>query len=142
VVDHRDLVADVRAVAPYGVDYVFTPNTDGRVEEFAELLRPGGAITAIDEPAGLELLPLKRKSISFHWELMFTRPMYQTPDMVAQHDLLERVAGLIDDGAVRSTLTTELTPIDAATLRRAHELTESGHTIGKTVISGFSPARP
>jgi zinc-binding alcohol dehydrogenase family protein len=136
VVDHRDLVTTVRAVAPHGVDYVFSPNTAGRIEEFAELLRPGGAITAIDEPAGLELLPLKSKSISFHWEFMFTRPLYQTPDMVAQHDLLERVAGLVDAGAVRTTLTTELGPINAATLRKAHEQIETGRTIGKTVITG------
>jgi zinc-binding alcohol dehydrogenase family protein len=136
VVDHRDLVTAMRAVAPQGVDYVFSPNTAGRIEAFAELLRPGGAITAIDEPAGLELLPLKSKSISFHWEFMFTRPLHQTPDMVAQHDLLERVAGLVDAGAVRTTLTTELGPINAATLRKAHEQIETGRTIGKTVITG------
>lgn len=135
VVDHRDLVPAVRAVAPQGVDYVFSPNTAGRIEEFAELLRPGGAITAIDEPPGLELLPLKPKSISFHWEFMFTRPLFHTPDMAAQHDLLERVAGLVDTGAVRTTLNTELSPINAATLRRAHEQIETGRTIGKIVIT-------
>lgn len=136
VADHRDLVASVREVAPDGVDYVFSPNTAGRIEEFAELLRPGGAITAIDEPPGLELLPLKGKSISFHWELMFTRPLHGW-DLIAQHNLLAHVAELVDAGVVRTTLTTELKPINASTVRRAHELTETGRTVGKTVISGF-----
>ena len=84
VVDHHDL--------PEGVDYIFSPSTAGRIERFAEILRPGGAITAIDEPPGLDLLPLKAKSISFHWELMFTRSLFQTPDMIAQHELLDLVA--------------------------------------------------
>ncbi|OXM73750.1 MULTISPECIES: zinc-binding alcohol dehydrogenase family protein [Amycolatopsis] len=136
VADHRELVASVREVAPDGVDYVFSPNTAGRIEEFAELLRPGGAITAIDEPEGLELLPLKGKSISFHWELMFTRPLHGW-DLIAQHDLLAHVAELVEAGAVRTTLTTELKPINASTLRQAHELTETGRTVGKTVIAGF-----
>ncbi|WP_020421200.1 zinc-binding alcohol dehydrogenase family protein [Amycolatopsis sp. ATCC 39116] len=136
VADHRDLVASVREVAPDGVDYVFSPNTAGRIEEFAELLRPGGAITAIDEPPGLELLPLKGKSISFHWELMFTRPLHGW-DLIAQHNLLAHVAELVDAGTVRTTLTTELKPINASTVRQAHEQTETGRTVGKTVISGF-----
>ncbi|MET7420488.1 zinc-binding alcohol dehydrogenase family protein [Dactylosporangium sp. NPDC005555] len=126
VVDHHDL--------PSGVDYIFSPSTAGRIERFAEILRPGGAITAIDEPEGLDLLPLKAKSITFHWELMFTRPLFQTPDMIAQHELLDRVSSLIDEGTVRSTLTTRLSPIDAATLTRAHEMVESGHMVGKVVV--------
>jgi NADPH2:quinone reductase len=137
VVDHHDLVAGVRAAVPDGVNYVLSPNTAGMIEAFAELLRPGGEITAIDEPEGLELVPLKSKSISFHWELMFTRSLYETDDMIAQHDLLEQVAGLVDAGTVRTTLTTELGPINAATLRRAHELIEDGHTVGKIVATGF-----
>ncbi|GAB3868467.1 zinc-binding alcohol dehydrogenase family protein [Dactylosporangium cerinum] len=127
VVDHHDL--------PEGVDYIFSPSTAGRIERFAEILRPGGAITAIDEPEGLDLLPLKAKSISFHWELMFTRSLFQTPDMIVQHDLLDRVADLVDAGAIRSTLTTRLSPIDAATLTRAHEMVEGGHMVGKVVVA-------
>ncbi len=138
VVDHHDLVAAVREVAPGGVDYVFSPNTAGRVGEFAEIIRPGGAITAVDEPEGLDLLPLKSKSISFHWEFMFTRPLLQTDDLIVQHELLEHVARLVDAGIVRTTMTTQLGPINAATLRQAHEMVESGRSVGKTVIAGFS----
>ncbi|GAA3274464.1 zinc-binding alcohol dehydrogenase family protein [Dactylosporangium vinaceum] len=122
---------------PEDVDYIFSPFTAGRIEDFARALRPGGAITAIDEPPGLDLLPLKVKSISFHWELMFTRPLFRTPDMIVQHELLNRVAELVDAGTVRHTMTAHLGRIDAEGLRKAHELVEDGHMTGKVVLSGF-----
>jgi zinc-binding alcohol dehydrogenase family protein len=133
---HGDLVEQVRTVAPGGVNYIFTPFSAGRVGHFVELLQPGGEVTAIDEPEGLELLPLKDKSLTWHWEFMFTRPLF-APEDTAQHELLDTVARLVDDGALRGTLTERLTPIKAATLRRAHELVEHGGMIGKVVISGF-----
>ncbi|MEC3919203.1 zinc-binding alcohol dehydrogenase family protein [Nocardia sp. CDC160] len=136
VVDHNDLVRNVHAVAD-SVDYIFSPHTTGRIDDFAALLRPGGEVTMIDGPSNLNLLPLRPKSISLHLESMFTRPLHRTPDMIAQHELLAHVAELIDAGAVRSTMTTEFSPINATTIRKAHELTESGRAIGKTVLVGF-----
>ncbi|GAA2613640.1 zinc-binding alcohol dehydrogenase family protein [Dactylosporangium fulvum] len=129
VVDHNDL--------PEGVDFVFSPHTAGQIENYARVLRPGGAITAIDEPEVLDLLPLKSKSISFHWEFMFTRPLFQTPDMVVQHELLDRVAELADKGVIRSTMTTRLGPINAEHLRQAHKMVEDRHMTGKVVVAGF-----
>lgn len=137
MVDHRDLVAQVRSVEPDGVNYIFSSHTGGNVDNFAEIIQPFGAITAIDEPEGLDLLPLKDKSITFHWEYMFTRPLLEPLDMIAQHELLDRVAGLAEEGTIRSTLTAELTPFNAETTRRAHEMVESGHMTGKVVVSGF-----
>jgi NADPH2:quinone reductase len=90
VVNHHDLVAEVRAAELDGVTYIFSPHTGGMIDSFAEILRPFGAVTAIDEPEGLDLLPLKNKSITFHWEFMFTRPLFEPPDMIVQHDLLDR----------------------------------------------------
>jgi zinc-binding alcohol dehydrogenase family protein len=137
VVDHHGgLARHVAQVAPDGVDYVFSPHSAGNVEAYAEMLRPGGHVTAIDEPEGLELLPLKNKSISWHWELMFTRPMFAPTDP-AQHTLLEEVARLIDAGVLRTTMTSELKPINSETLRQAHALVERGSTIGKIVLTGF-----
>ena len=137
VVDHHDLVAQVRSVEPGGVNYIFSTHTSGNLDNFAEIIQPFGAITAIDEPEGLDLLPLKDKSITFHWEYMFTRPLFEPLDMIAQHELLDRVAGLAEEGTIRSTLTAELTPFNAETMRRAHEMVESGHMTGKVVVSGF-----
>ena len=132
---HGDLVAAVREVAPDGVDYIFTPFSAGNVDRYVELLRPGGEITAIDEPAGLDLLPLKAKSLTWHWELMFTRPLF-APEDPAQHELLDAAARLVDDGVLRTTVAHRLEPINAATLRQAHELVESGSMTGKVVITG------
>ncbi|WDZ82844.1 zinc-binding alcohol dehydrogenase family protein [Micromonospora cathayae] len=131
VVDHH---ADLVAALPDGVDYVFSPHSAGMVDTFARIVRPFGAIVAIDEPPGLDLLPLKSKSIAWHWELMFTRPLYD-PTSLAQHEILRQVADLVDKGVLHTTLTTRIDGIDAANLRRAHALVESGGTIGKIVLT-------
>jgi zinc-binding alcohol dehydrogenase family protein len=135
VVDHfGDLAGNVRAVAPDGVDYVFTPRSAGNIEAFADLLHPHGQIVAIDDPGAVDLMPLKSKSISWHWEFMFTAPLF-TPTSSAQHDLLDATAVLVDAGTIRTTLKARLSPITAATLRQAHGLVESGRTIGKVVVA-------
>ena len=132
---HGDLVANVREVAPGGVNYIFSPFSAGNVQAYAELLQPGGEITAIDEPEGMDLLPLKSKSLTWHWELMFTRPLF-APDDPAQHELLETAAHMVDEGTLKTTVSRRLEPINAATLRQAHELVEAGAMAGKVVVSG------
>jgi NADPH2:quinone reductase len=82
-------------------------------------------------------VPLKQKSVSVHWELMFTRPVFGTADMIEQHKLLNEVSSLVDAGVLRTTLKTEIGKIDAANLRRTHALVESGKAIGKAVLTGF-----
>ncbi|MGC4747258.1 zinc-binding alcohol dehydrogenase family protein [Micromonospora sp. DT201] len=137
VVDHHGGLADaVLEVAPAGVDYLFTAFSDGQVDQFARVLRPNGQITAIDDPEGLDLLPLKSKSITWHWEFMFTRPLFLPTDPT-QHEILEQTARLVDDGTVRTTLTNQLGPINAENLRQAHALIETSSTIGKIVLAGF-----
>ncbi|MDV6261387.1 zinc-binding alcohol dehydrogenase family protein [Rhodococcoides yunnanense] len=139
VVNHRrDLRDDVRRVAPDGIDYVFTAHSSGQVEIYADLLTPFGQIVAIDDPETLDVLPLKTKAISWHWEFMFARPMHDTPDLIRQHELLTRVAELVDAGSVRTTATTVLSPIDAEQLREAHRLVETGHVRGKVVVAARS----
>lgn len=135
VVDyHGDLRAQVRAAAPSGLDAVITAHSAGQVPLYADLLRPFGSVVAIDDPGTLDVVPLKAKSIAWHWELMFTRPVQQTPDLVEQHHLLDRVASLVDDGRLRTTATTRLSGLTPESLREAHRLVESGRTIGKVVI--------
>ena len=80
---------------------------------------------------------LKGKSLSLRWESMFTRSMFQTPDMQAQHELLTRVAQLVDEGRIRSTLGEHFGAINAANLKRAHAFIESGVARGKVVLEGF-----
>ncbi|GAB2986757.1 NADPH:quinone reductase [Amycolatopsis acidiphila] len=133
IADHHDLVTEVRKVAPDGVQYVFSPVSGKNVEAYAELLTPRGEIVAIDEPEGMDLLPLKPKSLTWHWELMFTRPLYE-PESTAQRDLLNEVSGLVDRGVLRTTLTTRLRGLNADTLRTAHRMVEQGDMIGKVVV--------
>jgi zinc-binding alcohol dehydrogenase family protein len=134
VVDHHDLVNSVRAQGADEVDYIFSPHSTGNIDAYAELIRPFGAITAIDEPEGLDILALKPKSVTWHWELMFTRSMLETPDMIEQKHLLSRVAELVDAGRMRTTMTESIEDFSAAGLRRAHALVESGRMTGKVVV--------
>ncbi|WP_422745246.1 zinc-binding alcohol dehydrogenase family protein [Mycobacterium sp. WMMD1722] len=134
VIDHRDLARQARSVAPGGVDYLFSPHSRGNIETYAQIVRPFGHITAIDEPEDLNLLPLKEKSIAWHWELMFTRSMFETDDMIEQQRLLTRAAELLDTGALRTTVTETIDDFSAAGLRRAHRAVESGRMVGKVVV--------
>jgi NADPH:quinone reductase-like Zn-dependent oxidoreductase len=131
---HGDLVGDVLAAAPAGVDWVFSAHSAGRAGDYARVLKPFGAVVAIDSGKDVDFDLLKAKSLTWHWELMFTRPMQRTPDMVRQHELLDAVADLVDAGRVASTATTVLHGWDAATFREAHRLVESGRTMGKVVV--------
>jgi NADPH:quinone reductase len=134
VVDHHDLVDSVRSHGVDQVDYIFSPHSHDNVEAYAEIIRPFGEITAIDEPEGLDLLALKSKSVAWHWELMFTRSMFETPDMIEQKHLLSRVAELVDEQRLRTTMTERIADFSAAGLKRAHELVESGRMTGKVVV--------
>jgi NADPH2:quinone reductase len=133
VIDHHDLRDQALSVAPDGVDYLFSPHSKDNVATYAAIVRPFGHITAIDEPPGLDLLPLKEKSIAWHWELMFTRALFGV-DMAAQQRLLAHAASLVEGGVLRSTLTTSIDDFTAAGLREAHRQVESGRMIGKVVV--------
>ena len=80
---------------------------------------------------------MKFKSVSIHWEAMFTRPMFRTADMVRQHEILDEVASLVDAGGLRATAAQDFGPMNAANLRRAHAAVEAGGTVGKIVLDGF-----
>ncbi|WP_430310115.1 zinc-binding alcohol dehydrogenase family protein [Pseudomonas sp. PONIH3] len=139
VIDHNQpLAPQLEAVGIGQVDLVISlTHTDRHFAQLVEVLRPQGRLALIDDPASLDVVPLKRKSLSLHWELMFTRSLYQTADMIKQHELLERIAGLVDEGVIKTTLGEHFGAINAANLRRAHELIESGKAKGKVVLEGF-----
>jgi zinc-binding alcohol dehydrogenase family protein len=104
----------------------------------AKVLAPEGKFALIDDLGQNDIGLLRRKSISFHWEYMFTRSIYQTPDMIAQHHLLDEVAGLIDSGILRTTMAEDLGLINSINLKEAHRRIETGKAIGKLVLSGWS----
>jgi NADPH:quinone reductase len=140
VVNHKkDLVEQVRALGYRYADYVLIlNNTDQHFHAAAELVVPQGMIcTIVENKADLDVSLLKSKSAGFIWEFMFTRSMFQTPDMEQQHVLLSEIARMIDQGILRTTVQKVLSPINADTLREAHALIESGATIGKIVLKDF-----
>ncbi|NQD92902.1 zinc-binding alcohol dehydrogenase family protein [Pseudomonas sp. CrR25] len=140
VIDHsKPLGTELARIGVPQVSHVASlTHTDQHFAQLVEALAPQGRLALIDDPAQpLDVMQLKRKSLSLHWELMFTRSLYETADMLEQHRLLERVAGLIDSGVLQTTLGAHFGRIEAANLRRAHALLESGAAKGKIVLEGF-----
>ncbi|WP_285960700.1 zinc-binding alcohol dehydrogenase family protein [Pseudomonas tohonis] len=139
VIDHsQPLAAELKRIGIDSVTHVASlTQTDQHLEQLVEALAPQGKLALIDDPAGLDVLKLKRKSISLHWEFMYTRSMFETADMIEQHKLLDRVSELIDAGVLKTTVGEHFGRIDAANLKRAHALLESGKAKGKIVLEGF-----
>jgi zinc-binding alcohol dehydrogenase family protein len=142
VVDHRKALADEVAGLGIGAPgFVFsTTQTDAHLKEIAALIAPQGRFALIDDPAVLDVNPFKRKSVSTHWEFMFTRSMFATADIAEQGVLLNEVARLVDEGSLRTTLGESYGVINAANLKRAHQVIESGRAVGKIVLEGWASA--
>jgi zinc-binding alcohol dehydrogenase family protein len=139
VLDHtKPLAAQVNELGAPPVKYIASLTATTRnFPQLVEVLAPEGKLGLIDDPPTLDVVPLKRKAASLHWEFMFARSMWMTPDMAEQGRLLSRVAELIDQGKLRSTQTQTLSPINAENLKKAHAFVESGKAIGKITLSGF-----
>jgi alcohol dehydrogenase len=140
IVDHTRPLADgLRAIGVPEVEYVMCLTApEPYVDQLASIIKPQGKICLIVEAQGpLPIGSLMRKSATIAWELMFTRAIFETPDMIEQHVILDATAGLVERGVVRTTLAQHGGKIDAANLRRAHKDLEQGHVTGKIVLEGF-----
>ena len=140
VVDHRrPLKPQIEALGlAEPLRAVFSTHTTPDVwADLAACLAPQGRFGLIDDPPPLDLRLMKMKSISVHWEAMFTRPMFATPDMARQHDILTHVADLVDSGRLPAVPTRSFGPLAAASLEAAHAAVAEGHTIGKVVLTGL-----
>ncbi|MET3462595.1 zinc-binding alcohol dehydrogenase family protein [Variovorax atrisoli] len=139
VIDHsRPLAAGLKAAGIGEVDMVASlTQTDQHYAQIIESLKPQGQLAVIDDMKVLDAMPLKTKCISLHWEMMFARSRFETPDIAEQGALLAEVAALVDAGRIRTTANASFGTINAANLRRAHALIESGKAQGKVVLAGF-----
>lgn len=138
VIDHARPLAQELAGLGIAPRYIVSlTHTDQHFPQIVEAIAPQGKFGLIDDPEPIDVRLLKRKSVSLHWELMFTRALFSTADMAAQHEILGRVADLVDEGTIRSTVNERLGTISADSLRRAHALLESHQARGKIVLEGF-----
>lgn len=139
VVDHsQPLASQIKSLNIAEVTHVASlTHTKSYINDYIEVLKPMGKIALIDDPDGIDIKALKPKSLSLHWEFMFTRSMFQTHDMIEQHKLLTEVAELIDRGVIKTTVGKHLGEINVTNLRQAHTLLESGRSVGKIVLEGF-----
>ncbi len=136
---HQPFAEQLQELGINDVTHVISlTHTDQHFDQIVEALEPQGKIALIDDPATpIDIMKLKRKSLSLHWELMFTRSMFKTADMQKQHELLTTVSGLIDDGIIQTTLGENYGTINAENLKRAHAHIESNQAVGKIVLEGF-----
>ena len=139
VVDHaKPLAAEVAKLGLGAPAFVFsTTKTDRHFDQIVQVIAPQGRFGLIDDPDLIDVRKLKRKSVSLHWEAMFTRSTFETADILEQHKLLTEVSRLVEAGKIKTTLGDTFGTINAANLRRAHALIESGKAKGKIVLEGF-----
>lgn len=137
VVNHRDLLTSVREAGFETVDYIFNlADTKIHWDAMAELIAPQGKICSIvDTTEAVDINKLKPKSVTFIWEFMFTRAMFNTEDIREQSNILSQIASLVDEGKIKTTLSKTIEGFSVKSLKQAHELTESGNNIGKIAIS-------
>jgi zinc-binding alcohol dehydrogenase family protein len=138
VADHSGPIDEaIKAIGFDGVDYVAAiTTTPGNVPALTAALNPQSHITFIDD-FDENIMPFKTKSITISWEMMFTRSLFRTADMDAQHRLLREVAALVDAGVLKSTMTQHMGRMTVENLRSAHQVVETQRTIGKVVLEGF-----
>lgn len=136
VVNHKNLIDEVRSIGFQQVDFIVDfVDVNQYWNTFVELIKPQGHIGSISDPVeSVNLRQLKGKSVSFHWELMFTRSMFETEDIQEQHIILNKVADLLDNGTLKTTLKETFIGLSAANFKKAHQILESGKTIGKIAI--------
>ncbi|MEM8488652.1 MAG: zinc-binding alcohol dehydrogenase family protein [Bacteroidota bacterium] len=139
VINHRESLTAQLEVLGITPKYVASLNaTDQHFSSVLQFIKPRGHVVFIDDPETLDIKPGKGKALTFSWELMFTRSMFQTDDIEKQHVLLNRVSEMLDNGTLVSTVTSHLGNLSAETLKKAHEIQEGGRVIGKQVLDGFS----
>lgn len=139
VIDHsRPMHQQLIDLGIHEVDYVSSLTySEQHAEDLVTCLKPEGKFALIDDPIQLDIKIFKLKSISIYWEMMFTRSFYKTKDMIKQHEILMKMATLVDEGTLRTTFNENFGTINAVNLDRAHKLMDSGRAIGKIVLSGF-----
>ena len=138
VVNHRNPLNEEMAALGIAPRYVATlTETEQHFPAIVELIKPRGHIAMIDDPQSIDIASIKLKALSFSWEFMFARSMFQTDDMDAQSNLLNRVSQLVDEGKLVSTANKHCGPLNAANLRQALTHQDSGAAVGKTVLDGI-----
>lgn len=138
VINHHESMVEQLQKLNIAPDYVASlTNSDDHLTQVAELIKPQGKFGLIDDPASLDVRVLKRKSVSLHWELMFTRSLFTTEDITEQRKILQEVANMVDGGVLRTTVQDHFGTINAANIKRAHALIESGKARGKIVLEGW-----
>jgi len=139
VIDHsKPLSEELKSIGFDQVKYIVSlSHTSDHLESIIDVIAPQGSLGVIDDLETFDIMPFKRKSISIHWEFMFTRSLFDADDIIKQHDILSTMARMVDAGELRSTIANNFGTISAKNLIKAHALLETGKSKGKIVLTGF-----
>ena len=139
VINHRNKLSEefTKHNLPEADYVICLTETDQHKEEIVKVIKPQGKFGLIDDPTSLNVMQFKAKAVSTHIELMFTRSLFQTPDMIEQHNILNEAARLVEEGVIKTTVGADFGKMNAVNLRKAHALLESGKAKGKIVLEGF-----
>ncbi len=137
IINHRESMSgQIEKLGLPPIKYIIsTTSSDTYSQQFSEIIMPQGHIALIDDPQNFDIVPFKRKSVSIHWELMFTRSLFQTDDIYEQGKLLNEVSNLVDQGVIQTTQKLSLGTLNAENLKKAHSILESGASLGKITLS-------
>ena len=135
VLDHAgDVAAQLAAADIPHVDMVLsTAKTAANIAWITQLLRPFGHLSVVDASTSFDASPLMMKAASLHMEMVFSRIMHGAAPQ-RQGDILGTIADLVVARKIQPIATTRLKGLTPATMKAAHELVETGRTIGKVVI--------
>ena len=137
---HGDIPGQLKELGMDTVNYIANFNEVDKVwEAMGEMIAPQGSIVLVTgHQTHLDIAgAFKMKSVRICWEFMFTRSMFGTEDLIEQHEILKRVASLVDEGKIIATANETLSPINAENILEGHRRLEAGSSIGKLVISGW-----
>ncbi|AVF35944.1 zinc-binding alcohol dehydrogenase family protein [Rahnella sikkimica] len=136
-VSYKDLKGELAKYDIKQVDFILCLNdTDGHWDAITDLIAPMGHIcTIVENEHPLDMNKLKLKSAALHWELMYTRSMFNTPDIAQQGEILKQVAARVDEGKVTTTLSETLHGLTVESIEAAHAKVLDGHMQGKVVVA-------
>ena len=134
---HHDLVQQIHDLGINTVDYILgLSDNDPHWQEIVTLIKPFGIFATITNLRDSQIMDLKQKSVDFAWEWMFTKAKFKLDSMSTQGAYLEKLANGLDSGMIDSTVTKVFHGFNLENIKKATQLVEAGHMMGKVVVIG------
>lgn len=134
---HQDIKRQLQSFSVEKVDHIIClHNPDKYLQELSDFIRPYGSFsTIVPFVEKVDLNILMRRSISMHWEYMFTKAAEGTWSLPHQGNILNQISQYIESGRIRSPVTEILEGLNVLNIEKAHSRLKELNMIGKLVIA-------